>query len=151
MALLFALLFGSINSAFQNPSGTWRLNWDLSEDVPYEETGYAAPPELLLPSAEIVLSVTDTAATFYGGDGTKRRYLLSGEKERGLFRGFDVDTRASWDGRALRLELSPRPGLVVVDHYYRNANRLLLSVTVLQDGSRAGPVGRYAYEGTSAH
>jgi hypothetical protein len=150
MAILFALLFGSINSAFRNPSGTWRLNWDLSEDVPYEETGYAAPPELLLPSTEIVLSVTETMATFYGRDGTKRRYLLSGEKEHRLFRGLEVYTRARWDGHTLRLEVSPVPGLVVVEQYHRNANRLLLSVTVLQAGSRAGPVARYVYDGTSA-
>ncbi len=151
MAILFALLFSGITSAFQNPSGTWRINWDLSEDVPYEETGYAAPPELLLPSAEIVLSVTDTMATFYGRDGTRRRYLLSGENEHGVVRGFEVYTRARLDGLTLRLEMSPRPGLVVVEHYYRDTNRLLLSVAVLQDGSRAGPVGRYVYDGTTAH
>ena len=149
MAILVAVLFGSINSAFRNPSGTWHLNWKLSQDVPYEETGYAAPPELLLPSTEIVLSVTDTMATFYGRDGTRRRYLLSGEKEHGLLHGFEVYTRARWDGHTLRLEVSPAPGLVVVEHYHRNANRLLLSVTVLQAGSRAGPVGRYVYDGAS--
>jgi hypothetical protein len=151
MAILFALLFGSIDLAFQNPSGTWRINWDLSEDVPYEETGYAAPPELLLPKQEIVLSVTETMATFYDRDGTRRRYLLSGEQEHSLCRGFEVYTRARWNGHALQLEVSPKQGLVVMEHYKRNANRLLLSVTVVQAGRRTGPVIRYVYDGAFAH
>lgn len=34
---------------FSNPSGAWRLNTVLSEEPAYEEIGFAAPPELLLP------------------------------------------------------------------------------------------------------
>ena len=54
MVAILALLFGSVAAVFQNPSGSWRLNWDLSEVRPYEETGFAAPPELLLPIERIV-------------------------------------------------------------------------------------------------
>jgi hypothetical protein len=152
MVAIFAMLFGSIAAVFQNPSGSWRLNWDLSEDVPYEETGFAAPPELLLPIESIVLAVTDTAATFYDSDGMKRRYLLSGDKEKSSVRGFDVYTRARWNGRTLRLEVSPEPGLVVVENYFvdRNPNRLLLSVTVLQAGRRSGPGITYVYDSVFA-
>jgi hypothetical protein len=148
MAVLLALLFGGITTVFQNPSGSWRLNWDLSEEVPFEETGFAAPPELLLPIERIVLDMTDTAVTFHDGDGTKRRYLLSGEKEQSSFRGFDVRTRARWSGQTLRLEVSPQPGLVLVESYTvdRGANHLLLSATVLQAGRRTGPGIRYVYD-----
>jgi hypothetical protein len=146
MHILFGLVFGTINSAYQNPSGTWRLNWALSEDVRYQEIGYAAPPELLVPSEQLVLSVTDTFATFYESDGAKRRYRLSGKTERSRCRGFDMDTRARWEGHTLRLEMSPSPGLVLVAEYTRSADRLLLLVTVLRAGRRVDPVIRYAYD-----
>jgi hypothetical protein len=153
MAGVLALLFGGISVVvFQNPSGSWRLNWDLSEDVPYEETGFAAPPELLLPLERLLLSVTETSVTFYDIDGTKRKYLLSGEKEQSSFRGFDVDTRARWNGRTLRLQVSPQPGLVVVENYSvdRNTSHLVLSITVLQAGRRTGPGIRYVYDSVFA-
>jgi hypothetical protein len=148
MVTILALLFGSIAAVFQNPSGSWRLNWDLSEGAPYEDTGFPAPPELLLPIDRIVLAVTDSSATFHDSDGTKRKYLLSGEKEQGSFRGFDVYTRARWNGRTLRLEMSPEPGLVVVENYFidRNPNHLVLAVTVLQAGRRTGPHIQYVYD-----
>lgn len=152
MTGLLALLFGGISVVFHNPSGSWRLNWDLSEDVPYEETGFAAPPELLVPLDRIVLSVTDTSVTFYDGDATKRRYRLSGEKEHSAFRGFEVETRASWNGHTLRLEVSPKPGLAVVENYSvdRNVNHLVLVVTVLQARRRTGPDIRYIYDSVFA-
>ena len=152
MLALLALLFGGVTAVFLNPSGSWRLNRELSEDVPYEETGFAAPPELLVPSERITLSVTDTSATFYGAGGTKRKYLLSGEKEHSSFRGFEVYTRARWNGQTLRLEVSPEKGLVVVESYTvdRDSNRLLLSVMVLQKSRRTGPSIRYVYESALA-
>jgi hypothetical protein len=148
LAALLALLFGTVAAVFQNPSGSWRLNWDLSEDVPYEETGFSAPPELLMPIESIVLSVTETSVTFYDNDGTKRKYLLSEKRAPGSFRGFDVYTRARWNGRTVRLEVSPEPGLVVVETYAvdRNPNHLRLDVAVLQAGHRVGPGIRYVYD-----
>jgi hypothetical protein len=152
MVGLLALLFGGITAEIQNPSGSWRLNWDLSEEVPYEETGFAAPPELLLPVETIVISVTETSATFYDSDGTRRSYALSGKEERSAVRGFDVRTRARWDGHTLRLELSPQAGLVVVENYSvdRDANQLLLSITVWRAGRRTGPGIRYVYDSSVA-
>ena len=152
MAVLFTLMFGGLTTVFQNPSGSWRLNWDLSEDVAYEETGFAAPPELLSPLERLVVSVTDTSVTFYDSDGTKRRYLLSGQKERSSFRGFDVHTRARWNGQTLRLEVNSEPGLFVVESYTldREGKHLVLSVTVLQGGRRAGPSIRYVYDNVFA-
>jgi hypothetical protein len=146
MVAILALLFGSVAAVFQNPSGSWRLNRELTEEVPYEETGFAAPPELLLPLERIVLSLTDTSATFYDSDGAKRKYLLSGQREHGSFRGFDVYTRARWNGHTLTIELSPQPGLVLVEHYDRRADQLLLSIAVAQAGHRTGPVIRYVYD-----
>ncbi len=151
MAVLLALLFGGATAVFQNPSGSWRLNWDLSEVRPYEETGYAAPPELLVPSEDIALSVTDTLVTFYEREGTTRRYLLSGEKERSVYRGFEVYARARWNGHTLWLEVSPQSDLVVAEQYTRTATQLLLSVTVFQSGRRAGPVIRYVYDSVFPH
>ena len=147
--LLLTLLLSGITTVFQNPSDSWRLNWDLSEEVPYEETGFSAPPELLSPSESVVLNVTETSVTFYDSDGTKRRYRLSGEREQSAFRGFDVRTRARWNGKTLRLEVSPQRNLVVIENYSvdRNTNRLLLSVSVLQAGRRTGPGIRYVYDG----
>lgn len=148
MASLLALLVVGITTAFHNPSGSWRLNRDLSEEVPYEETGFAAPPELLLPIERIVLSVTETSVMFYDSDGTKRRYMLSGEPQQSSFRGFDVRTSARWNGQTLRLEVSPESSLIVVENYSvdRDANQLLLSVTVLRAGRGTGPDIRYVYD-----
>jgi hypothetical protein len=148
MATFLALLVAGITTAFHNPSGAWRLNWDSSEEVPYEETGFAAPPELLLPVERIVLTVTEASVTFYDSDGTRRRYTLSGKPQQSSFRGFDVRTSARWNGQTLRLEVSPESSLVVVENYGvdRDANQLLLSVTVLRAGRRTGPDVRYVYD-----
>ena len=68
---------------------------------------------------------------------------MSGERERGSFRGFEVYARARWNGHTLRIELSPQSGLVVAEHYDRRADQLLLSIAVAQAGHRTGPVIRY--------
>jgi hypothetical protein len=145
---LLSLLLGGIAAVYQNPSGSWRLNRDLSEDVAYEETGFAAPPELLLPLEQIVLSLTDTSVTFYDEGSTKRRYPLSEERQKSSFRGFQVQARARWNGKTLRIALTPGQGLFVVEEYFvdRNPNHLILSVSVLRAGRRAGPGIRYVYD-----
>jgi hypothetical protein len=148
MFSLLALLFGGVATVFPNPSGSWRLNCDLSEAAPYGEIGFPAPPELLLPLDNIVLSVTDTLATFYGDDGKKRKYVLSGAQEHSVFRGFEVYTRSRWDGLTLRLEVMPHASLVVTENYTRvpRSNQLLLAVIVWREGRRVGPPTRYVYD-----
>ena len=72
---------------FRDPSGAWQLNRALSEEPAYEEVGFSAPPELLLPVDSLVLRLTAASVTFYDPDGARRQYGLSGEKQRGDLRG----------------------------------------------------------------
>ncbi len=154
LVILMALLISGIElTSFRNPSGTWQLNWELSEEPAYEDTGFTAPPELLSPRDRLVLTLTATSVTIDDADGARRKYKLSGEKEDSDWRGFRVETRARWNGRTLRIELKPQRGLIVIENYAIDltTHQLILTVASVQHGSRSGTPVRYVYERVPAH
>ena len=132
---------------FRDPSGAWQLNRALSEEPAYEEVGFSAPPELLLPVDRLVLTLTAASVTFYDPDGARRRYALSGGTQHGDLRGFKVDTRARWDGHTLRIEVTPQRGLVMIESFTvdQNSRQLILSVVPIQGRFNSAPI-RYVYD-----
>lgn len=133
---------------FRDPSGAWQLNRALSEAPAYEEIGFVGPRELVLPVNRLVLTLTATSVTFYDADGARRRYALSGEKQRGDWRGgLKVETRARWNGQTLRVEVKPQRGLDVIENYTidPNTRQLILSVVPVRRGFHSARI-RYVYD-----
>ena len=99
-------------------SGAWTLNPVLSDTVPEDD----------LAQDSLVLTIGTDTATFYQRDGSWQVYRLSGRRERRDLGSGPVWTRATWDGRTLRLQVEDRRGIRIVQTFAldRQTRRLLV-------------------------
>jgi hypothetical protein len=112
-----------------NPSGAWRLNQGLSEDV-LEAHDISLAPWLKAPQT-IVLRLADGVVTFYDQDGLRRIYRLGASTTLTESRGDHVGARANWDGATLRIEHQVARRREVVEAFRVDPGTHQLTVTVV--------------------